>query len=250
MSTLDKKKINKNNKNNKNNINKINKKNKIIDVNNSESTNSEDITDSIIKTSLEYFDNYQPSIQNFINNINYIKIIDKININDEYVFYDFNDKKIFSSKIEILSIYIPQTKTWKWSWSIPFAKYKNTLVSREILNYAFTLNSENDLFLKSTLVNSKIIIKNEYQLDIYLAISSLLSKKPFILRIYLLPWEELNNNNINGSKNNSSNDSDSNISNDPDEIKEYIYHYKKINDDPNIKKNYISVFLLIVDWNI
>jgi hypothetical protein len=235
----------------KNNINK----NKIINEKNSELKKSEDITDSIIKTSLEYYDNYQPEIQNIIDKINYIKIIDRNNINDEYVFYDFDNKKIFSSKIEILSIYIPQTKTWKWSWSMPFAKYKNTLISREILNYAFTLNSENDLFLKSTLINSKIIIKNEYQMDIYLAMSALLSKKPFILRIYLLPWDETNNNtdaDIDNDNNNDDDDNDNDNSDDnidSDKITEYIYHYKKINDDPNTK-NYISVFLLIVDWDI
>lgn len=247
----DKKNINKNNTNINININK----NKITNKDDLTLKKSEYITDSIIKSSLEYFDNYQPDIQNILNKINYIKIIDRNNVNDEYVFYDSNDKKIFSSKIETLSIYIPQTKTWKWSWSIPFAKYKNTLISREILNYAFTLNSENDLFLKSTLVNSKIIIKNEYQLDIYLAISALLSKKPFILRIYLLPWEEYgtdknNPDNTTNNTNNSTDNTDNTDNNDNDnETNEYIYHYKKIHENPETK-NYISVFLLIVDWTI
>jgi len=184
------------------------------------------VVDSIIKNSLEYYDSYQLKIQDILNKIDYIKVNYKNNINDEYIFYDCDDNIIFSSSVETLSIFIPQTKTWKWSWSIPFSKYKNTLISREILKYAFTLNPENDLFLKSTLVNSKIIIKNNYQLDIYIALSSMLSKKPFILKLYLVPWEEKYINNKNT---------------------EYIYYYKKIHNEPNINK-YISVFLIIVDY--
>jgi hypothetical protein len=227
--------------NNSNNFNNNYSKSNTIEPDSNNIT--DDITNEIIKSSLDFYDKYQPKIQKILNEINYIKIIDNNNINDEYVFYDSDNKKIFSSKIETLSIFIPQTSTWKWSWSIPFAKYKNTLISREILNYAFTLNSENDLFLKSTLVNSKIIIKNDYQLDIYLSLSALLSKKTFILKIYLLPpleSDEFNDsNNYNDSSNNSSNNSPN----------KYVYHYKKILENPNTK-NYISVYVLLVDWVI
>jgi hypothetical protein len=209
----------KNNKTNTENFNSqnFNKKNNITNL-----------SYSIIKDSLDYYDKYQPDIQKILSKIEYIKINIGDNVNDEYMFYDSNDKIILKSKIETLSIYIPQNKTWKWSWSVPFAKYKNTLISREILKYAFTLDTDNDLFLKSTLVNSKIVIQNNYQIDIYLALSSLLSKKPFILRMYLIPQE--NDANINNKK------------------YENIYEFKKILNRPD-KKNYISVFLLILDWN-
>jgi hypothetical protein len=185
--------------------------------------NIPNLTYSIIKDSFDYYDKYQPEVHKILSKIEYIKINIGDNVNDEYIFYDSDDKIILKSKIETLSIYIPQNKTWKWSWSVPFAKYKNTLISREILNYAFTLDTNNDLFLKSTLINSKIIIKNDYQLDIYLALSASLSKIPFILRIYLIPNE--NNNKL-----------------------QNIYEFKKILKIPD-KKNYISVFLLILDWN-
>lgn len=224
----------KNNKNDtKNNTGKFISEN-IYSENLDKKNNITNLSYSIIKDSLDYYDKYQPEVQKILSKIEYIKIKIGDNVNDEYIFYDSNDKIILKSKIETLSIYVPQNKTWKWSWSVPFAKYKNTLISREILKYAFTLDKDNDLFLKSTLVNSKIVIKNNFQFDIYLALSALLSKKPFILRLYLIPDEIINNtNNTNNINNKNFQD---------------IYEFKKISNIPD-RKNYISVFLLILDWN-
>lgn len=221
----------------KNNINKNDKdnlRNKKNNINNQTDLIIPNVRiDPIVKDSLEYYDIFQPQIQNLLDKIEYIKINIGENINDEYVFYDSTNKIIFKSRIETLSIFIPQTNTWKWSWSVPFAKYNNTLISREILKYAFTLNSENDLFLKSTLINSKNIIKNQYQLDIYLALSALLSKKPFILRMYLVPHENNTDTNTNANTDTNTNTQ--------------FYEYKKILNNPE-RKNYISVFVLVVDW--
>jgi hypothetical protein len=174
----------------------------------------------IIRNSLEYYDSFQPKIQEILNKIHKIKIIDNVNINDEFVFYDIDDKPFFKSRIEQLGMFVPQDNSWKWSWAIPFAKYYNTLISRKILEYAFTLNSSTDLHLKSTLINSKLIISNQYQIDIYLALSSMLSKKPFILKYYLL---------------------------NTDQNKENKIYYKKILNDPNRKK-FISVYVLLIDY--
>ena len=177
----------------------------------------------IIKNSLEYYDSFQPKIQKILNNIEYFKIINGVNVNDEFIFYDSNDKPFFKSRIEQLGMFVPQDNSWKWSWSIPFAKYQNTLISRKILEYALTLNSSTDLHLKSTLINSKLIITNQYQIDIYIALSSMLSKKPFIFKYYLCPPEE---------------NSDPNI----------IYYKKNIS-NPDRKK-FISVYVFVIDWSI
>ena len=198
----------------------------------------DEIIDPIIRSSLEYYDENQPKIQEILDRIEYIKIINGVNISDKYIFYDSNHNVILSSRIETLAIYTPQNNIWKWSWSVPFAKYTNTLISRKILDYAFTLNTTTDFLLKSTLINSKIIITNQYQMDIYLAISSMLSKKPFIFRSYLFPYvdEDINNNNGNKLSNNNLNP-------------ENIYYYKKIINQPD-KHNYISIFCFIIDWNV
>jgi hypothetical protein len=177
----------------------------------------------IIKNSLEYYDSFQPKIQEILNKIEYIKIINGVNINDEYIFYEKNDKPFFKSRIEILGMFVPQDNSWKWSWSIPFAKFHNTLISRKILEYAFTLNSLNDLYLKSTLINSKLLIKNQYQIDIYIALASMLSKKPFIIRLYLYP-------NIN------------------ENVTEEIYYYKDIINKPD-KDKFISIYVMVIDWD-
>ena len=99
-----------------------------------EISNNDDNADyfnPIIKNSLEYYDSFQPKIQEILNKIEYIKIINGININDEYIFYDKNDKPFYKSRIETLGMFIPQDNSWKWSWSIPFAKYQNTLISKK-----------------------------------------------------------------------------------------------------------------------
>lgn len=208
---------------------KINDINNLTDIKkNQNNSNNQNIQTTnyfnpIIKNSLEYYDSYQPKIQEIINKIEYIKIIDGDNINDEYIFYDFNNKPFFKSRIETLGMFVPQDSTWKWSWAIPFTKYKNTLISRKILEYAFTLNSSTDLHLKSTLISSKLIISNQYQIDIYLALASMLSKKPFILKLYLYPsWDK--------------------------EAIEKIIPYKKILNKPD-RKDFISVYMMLIDWN-
>jgi len=177
----------------------------------------------IIKNSLEYWDSFQPKIQKILNNIEYFKIINGVNVNDEFIFYDSNDKPFFKSRIEQLGMFVPQDNSWKWSWSVPFAKYQNTLISRKILEYALTLDSSTDIHLKSILINSKLIITNQYQIDIYMALSSMLSKKPFIFKYYLCPPEE---------------NSDQNI----------IYYKKNIS-NPDRKK-FISVYVFVIDLSL
>lgn len=247
------KKINDNNTINKSNTNSnILSKNKSLinenkyseynDVRN-DSQNDDQIDniifDPIIRNALEYYDKFQPKIQEILDKIEYIKIIDGVNVNDEYIFYDSNNNQILKSRIETLSLFTPENNTWRWSWSVPFIKYKNNLISRKILEYAFTLNTDSDLFLKSALINSKIIISNQYQIDIYMGLAAMLSKKPFVFKLYLNTPDE-------SDKSDKSAESDSKgkkINNTGN-----IYHYKKIINNPD-KKKFISVFILIIDWN-
>lgn len=203
------------------------------DSKNKYNNNNNNSLNPIVKNSLEYYDSHQQKIQNILDQIEYIKIINNTNINDEYIFFDANNKQIFKSRIEQLGMFVPQNDTWKWAWSIPFAKFQNTQISRKILEYAFTLNHSTDLLLKSTLINSKLIILNQYQIDIYLALTSMLSKKPFILRLYLIPPTILQ---IPDKKYNI-------------DVGDNIYYYKQILDIPE-KKNFISIYVIIIDWNI
>ena len=203
------------------NFNNINCDENCNNDKNDNKNNNMNYFNPMIKNSLEYYDSFQPQIQKILDKIEYIKVINGINVNDEYIFYDSNDKEFFKSRIEVLGMFVPQDNSWKWSWAVPFAKYQNTLISRKILEYAFTLNSVSDLHLKSILINSKLIITNKYQIDIYLALASMLSKKPFILKLYLYPPDE-------GA------DTD-------------IIYYKRILNNSDRKK-FISVYVLVIDW--
>ena len=177
---------------------------------------------NIIKSSLEYYDTYQPRVVDILNDIYYIKIINNKNITDEIIFLDKNKKEIFKSSYEVLSAYIPQQKVWKWAWSLAVAEKKSNFVSRKILEYAFNLDYQKDFFLKSTLINSNITIINDLQLDIYIGLSASISKKPFIFKLYYPPVTS-------------------------EEDIEY-YPYRKINEDPN-KSNYMVYYLFILDFD-
>ncbi len=222
-----------NNKINDDNLKKhINLTNKNVDKNvdnidNNINNNIDDIDKkdnsySVLTNSLEYYDSFQPEIINIISKIEYIDIIHNNTSNDTYILYDVNNNEILKSRIEHLAIYVPNTQIWKWSWSIPFIKQSNTFISRKILEYAFSLDKNKEIFLKSTLTNSNIDIDNTYQIDIYLALSSFLSKNPFILKMYLIP-------------------------NDPEETNPNRYFFRKFLEKTD-KNKYISAYVFLIDW--
>lgn len=180
------------------------------------------IIDDIIQTSLEFYDSNQPKIIEIIEKVHYVKFKNNNNITDEITFFDKHKKEILKSSYEILAAYVPNQQLWKWAWSLPTILKKSSFISRKILEYALNLDHEKDYLLKSTLINSKIRIINDLQLDIYIALSANLSRKPFIFKLYLAP------------------PLDKNI--DPE-----FYPYKEINDDPDNSK-YIVFYLFILDF--
>lgn len=182
------------------------------------------IIDDIIQTSLEYYDSNQPNIIKIIDKIYYIEFKNNQNITDEIIFYDKNKKEILKSSYEILAAYVPNQQIWKWAWSLPTVLKKNNFISRKILEYALNLDHEKDYLLKSTLINSKIKIINNLQLDIYIALSANLSRKPFIFKLFYAPIP---------------------IDNEDEDNK--LYPYKEINEDPNNSK-YMVFYLFILDY--
>lgn len=176
-----------------------------------------------VKNALEYYDSHQPEIQKILNKTHYIKLIDNKNLTDEIIFYDSDKNILLKSKFEYLSMYEPRNKIWKWSWAVVSFKPKYTFISRKILNYAFTLDHNNNINyqLKNTLVYSKISIETKINIDILLSTSAYLCKKPFIFKFYF-PG--------------------------PGPIGK-MFNYKDIINDPN-KKEFIVFYLIILDWNI
>ena len=143
-----------------------------------------------IKDALEFYDLNQENVRKFLEKAHYMRYennqTEKNDDNEtvKILFFDKHKSKIFESKIEYLGIYIPNTKTFKWSWSVPAFNKKYTTLSRNLLNYAFNLEVQYEYSLKSELLNSRIEILTSFQMDIHIASASYLAKKPFILKYY------------------------------------------------------------------
>jgi hypothetical protein len=144
-------------------------------------------SDKIIRNSMEYYDKNKEKTDILKSKLRYIKFSYKDYLNDKILFYDKNKELILESKIQLLSIYYPKNNIWKWSWSIPSAHKNSTFLVRKILDYAFDLNNESEFMLKYLLLNSQIKIINDLQLDINLALSSYISKIPFIFEYNMIP---------------------------------------------------------------
>lgn len=185
--------------------------------------------DSTIRSSLEYYDINCEKYNNFINKIKYIKFINNNQRTDEIVFLDKNKNILLQSAYEILGIYLPKQHVWKWSWSIPTFQKKYTFISRKILEYAFNLDQKDEYLLRSKLINSKINIFNNLQLDIHIALSSYIGKQPLIFKFYNV-FEE----------NDSSNDEVYDDAEDDD----FIVH---IPEDKKFDQNYMIMYFFILN---
>jgi hypothetical protein len=124
-----------------------------------------------IKKSLNYFD-----IQNDENKIysnKYYQINDDRLINKE-------TNEIIRIEREVLGVFYHDTQVFIWSWVIPNLSINETKVARELLNYGLKLdpksNTLDHYYLKTLLVNSRIHIKNDIELNLIQAISSYLLK--------------------------------------------------------------------------
>ena len=143
-----------------------------------------------IKAAMEEHDIYQYKIINFLKKIEYLKINNiNLNITPRIKFYDINKNLLFESGYEILGKYNQKNSTWYWGWSILSINNNQNFISRNILNYSFKLNfdTQQEVLLKSILLQSRHLIKNKMQLEILLAISSYLSKFQFIFKVPFLP---------------------------------------------------------------
>ena len=91
-----------------------------------------------------------------------------------------NNKLEKKEKYEILGIFDKKECVFIWSWVFPAMDNKFTIIAKDLLNYALSLeqksNTYEHYFLKTSLLNSRIYIENKEQLDILLSTSSYLIK--------------------------------------------------------------------------
>lgn len=143
-----------------------------------------------IKAAIEEHDIYEYKIINLLKKIEYLKIINNKNLTPRINFYDSDKKLILDSGFEIVGKYNQKNNLWQWGWSMGFINNNQNFISRNILEYCFKLKSDipNEILLKSILLDSKHIIKNNLHLEILIALSSYLSKFHFIFKLPDLPY--------------------------------------------------------------
>lgn len=137
----------------------------------------------LIKKSLIYFDDQNIKYSEYIKNLDYSS--KKINIK--------SDKNI-NFEHQILGTYHYDTNVFLWGWSLPYLNIEETVISRELLNYGLKLdpksNTTDHFFLKSLLVNARIHIDNDFDLDLIQAISAYLLKNKYT---FIYPLNIYNN---------------------------------------------------------
>ena len=143
---------------------------------------SPDLT--LVRDSLEYYDNNYEIYNTKLDKAYYAEL--KINSNDfqqnEIIFFDKDDKQLYTSKFEYIGIYQPKIELWSWAWALPFMKKKGINIIKKIFNYGTELDPVSH-FLKSELITSRFRINHKIQLDLHCAIASFLAKKPVIFKI-------------------------------------------------------------------
>tara|TARA_B100000902_G_scaffold327503_1_gene323100 strand:- start:7615 stop:8124 length:510 start_codon:yes stop_codon:yes gene_type:complete len=99
-----------------------------------------------------------------------------------------NDKVILEANYEGMGDYYSNENLFVWTWAIVNSNKNMSYISKSILKYGLdiTLNNPSETneynlnsFLKMLLINSRILITNQVELDILTYISFYLSKKDY-----------------------------------------------------------------------
>jgi hypothetical protein len=135
-----------------------------------------DSLNQFIKKALQHYDNQNLSNKDFFDlpdsNIKFSLESNTI------TFIIDNKEKTFD--FEMLGYFDNQSNIWIWAWLLTNLNSEQTKLSRELLNYGLKLeptsNSIEHFFIKSLLVNSRLSVEEDVQLDTNLAICSYIIK--------------------------------------------------------------------------
>ncbi len=135
-----------------------------------------DSLSQFIKKALQHYDN-----QNLLNK-DFFDVSDsdvKFSLESNTITFILGDKeKTFD--FEMLGYFDNQSNIWIWAWLLTNLNSEQTKLSRELLNYGLKLeptsNSIEHFFIKSLLVNSRLSVEEDVQLDTNLAICSYIIK--------------------------------------------------------------------------
>jgi hypothetical protein len=178
---------------------------------------------NIIKSALESYDKNQEKILKMLKDVYYLELNATGRI--KYItFYDKNKKKILESSYQLAGIYLENSNTWKWGWTLPGRNKDETNLSRKVLDYAFNLDNLNEIELRSQLINSTIPILNNMQMDINIAIISYITKIPFIFKLPLITIMNKQEDNL--------------------------YEYSKFFTESKNRNNNVMVYMYILDFTL
>jgi hypothetical protein len=132
-------------------------------------------------------------------NMKYFELVNHqdISINQTDGIITFNLDKNESYTFELLAYFDNQTNIWIWAWLLLRLENNFNELSRGLLNHGLGLspssNTDDHYMIKSFLINSRIQIDENIQLDINLAIcSSLLKDKISFIYKRRRPIDESN----------------------------------------------------------
>ena len=135
----------------------------------------EDNISNIIKKSIDNFENKNISYNNFIidQNVTFDRVKNMITYLDTNKKFNYN----------VLGMFDKSTNVWFWGWMMPMLYINETDITKQILDYGLKINpspvnslSNEMLYIKTQLINSRFLLDNFFQLEIHLALSCFLIK--------------------------------------------------------------------------
>lgn len=129
-----------------------------------------------IKKALNYYDEQKLKYYDIIksDDIKFSEEQNEITIN-----FKSNERPLYG-EYEVLGYFDNQTRVWIWGWVLTNLNLESTRICKDLLNYGLKLEPSSNIyehyFIKTLLVNSRILIEDSTQLDINLAIYSYLMR--------------------------------------------------------------------------
>ena len=133
----------------------------------------------LIDKALTYYDTHNIEYAKYINSENILLERDKNIIK-------FPDISNTEFKYECLGVFDNTSNIWIWAWLVPEFHYNETNIVRKLLNYGLKISpnptyrlTNEQMYLKTQMVNGRFLLYDSFQLDLHLAISSYLAKDNF-----------------------------------------------------------------------
>jgi hypothetical protein len=127
-----------------------------------------------VKKALEHYDNQNWNNKKMVDNQD-VKFDE---LNSTITFFINDTSKIYN--YELLGYYDNQNGVWIWGWVLSDFNYKDTPQCKYLLDYGLKLEPKSatieQTMIKGILVNSRIKIEEQTQLDVNLALYSYLIK--------------------------------------------------------------------------